>query len=78
MLYTIKGNRTHPLSLGTRVFILDKHVKCFVEPLHAKLKIASGTPSSQWSYHRVEPPWAPYQCTLSWNNMWEQHIYPLT
>lgn len=71
-----KGNRTHLLSFGTRVFLLEMHVKCFVESFHTKLEIDSGTPPSQWSNCRVVPPWASCQCTLSWNNMWEQHIYP--
>lgn len=42
-----KGNRTHPLSLDTGVFILEMHMKCFVEPLHIKLKTGSRTPTNQ-------------------------------
>lgn len=68
-------NRTHLTSLASIVVILEICMKCSVESLHTKLRIASGTLASRWNNHRAVPPLALYQsqstqCTLRLNNVW--------
>lgn len=54
-------NRTHPTPPASAVVISETCMKCFVESLHAKLRIDSGTPASRWNNHRAVPPLALHQ-----------------